>query len=128
MSRLTVRSLVVALALGIGLLGLLAPSAFSYASHSHHTSRRHQPPRPPCRVRGLRVLAQTSGRVRIGWRRAHRGSIPIGGYRVKRDGLVVVTYEVESFDQALEALERLLGLLPDWSIRHARKLDAERIK
>jgi spore germination protein YaaH len=89
MSRLTVRSLVVALALGIGLLGLLAPNAFSHASHSHHTSHRHKPLHRPGRVRGLRLLAQTSARVRIGWRRAHRGSIPIGGYRVKRDGLVV---------------------------------------
>ena len=30
----------------------------------------------------------------------------------QRDGLVIVTDEVESFDQALDALERLLGLLP----------------
>jgi len=89
MTRSTVRSLVVALLLGIGLLGLLAPGASSHASHSHHTSRRHKPLRRPGRVRGLRALAQTSGGVRIDWRRSHRGSVAIGGYRVKRDGLVV---------------------------------------
>ena len=44
--------------------------------------------RRPGPVYGLRVLAQTSGHVSIGWRRAPRGSIPLDGYRVKRDGLV----------------------------------------
>jgi len=79
----------VALLLSIGLLGLEAPGASSHSSYSRHTSHRHKPLHRPGRVRGLRVLTQTSGSVRIGWRRAKRGSIPIGGYRVKRDGQVV---------------------------------------
>ncbi len=96
MSRPSSRGLVAALLLGIGLLGVVAPSAFSHAAraHTHHAAARHRRPhrhRPtgkPGLVGGLRLLAQTSGSVRIGWRRAHRGSIPIEGYRVKRDGLV----------------------------------------
>ncbi len=100
MSRFTVRRVVVALLLVAGLPGVMAPVAFSHASHgsrspSQHTarghkpSRGHKPARRPSRVGGLRLLAQTSGRVSIGWRRARRGSIPLDGYRVKRDGLVV---------------------------------------
>jgi spore germination protein YaaH len=54
--------------------------------HAHHgkPSLRHPGP-----VDGLRILAQTSGTVNIGWRRARRGSIRLDGYRVTRDGLVV---------------------------------------
>jgi|HubBroStandDraft_4_1064222.scaffolds.fasta_scaffold09659_3 spore germination protein YaaH len=89
MSRSTMRSVAVALLLGIGLLGLTAPGASSHASHSRHTTRRHGSLRRPGRVRGLRILSQGSGSVRIGWSRAQRGSIPLGGYRIKRDGVVI---------------------------------------
>jgi spore germination protein YaaH len=89
MSRPRVSSLVAALLLGIGLLGVMAPGAFSHTSHADHASHRHSSSRPPGRVAGLRVLSQGSSSVRIGWRRARRGSISIGGYRIKRDGLVV---------------------------------------
>ncbi len=46
-------------------------------------------PRPPSRVRGLRVLAGTAAGVSIGWRRAAAGDAPIAGYRIMRDGAVV---------------------------------------
>ena len=96
MSRPPSRGLVAALLLGIGLLGAIAPSAFSHAARAHtrhagpwhRRPHRHRSAGKPGLVGGLRLLAQTSGSVRIGWRRAHRGSIPIEGYRVKRDGLV----------------------------------------
>lgn len=100
--------------LGAALSAVLAQVALSRASHSHshpHTSHahvrargrtrshirrrarhsgRHSKPtlRPPGPVDGLRVLSQGSGEVSIGWLRARSGSIAIGGYRVKRDGLV----------------------------------------
>jgi spore germination protein YaaH len=45
--------------------------------------------RAPSKVQRLRVLARTSGGVRIGWRAAHRGDAPLAGYRVRRDGAVV---------------------------------------
>ncbi|HEY2537143.1 MAG TPA: glycosyl hydrolase family 18 protein [Solirubrobacteraceae bacterium] len=45
--------------------------------------------RRPARVRRPRLLARSGTRVRIGWRRAHRGSYAIGGYRIMRDGAVV---------------------------------------
>jgi spore germination protein YaaH len=64
----------------------VAGSAHGGGAHTH-TRAAHL--RRPGRVRGLRVLAQSSGRVRIAWRPARRGSISIGGYRIKRDGLVV---------------------------------------
>jgi spore germination protein YaaH len=96
-----VAALVAALLLGTGLLAVMAPSAFSHASGSYarHVSARHKRTREkpsrrrrsasrPGPVSGLRLLAQTSGSVRIGWRRAHHGSIAIEGYRIKRDGLV----------------------------------------
>lgn len=114
MSR-SIARLAVAMLLGAALSALIAQVAFSQASrsrshtHSHsnpnarahahtraHTRRAHRharrgkpPLRRPGQVDGLRVLAQTSGYVSIGWRRAHRGSIPLDGYRVTRDGLVV---------------------------------------
>ncbi len=96
-----------AMLLGVILPAMIAQVAFSQASlfHSHthaharlHT-RSHKPHRPrrrrrsslrrPGSLQGLRVLAQTSGQVSIGWRRARRGSIPLDGYRVTRDGLVL---------------------------------------
>ena len=100
MSR-SVARVAAAVLLGAALSAIVAQVAFSQASHSHshaharahvHTRHhaRHGKPRlrPPGPVDGLRVLAQTSGSVRIGWRRSRRGSIPLDGYRVKRDGLV----------------------------------------
>jgi spore germination protein YaaH len=54
-------------------------------AHNH----KHKLLRRPGTVQGLRVLAQTSGQVSIGWRRARRGSIALDGYRVKRDGEVL---------------------------------------
>jgi spore germination protein YaaH len=45
--------------------------------------------RPPGRVQRLRILASTSGSIRIGWRAAQRGDAPLAGYRVIRDGKVV---------------------------------------
>ena len=45
--------------------------------------------RRPSRVRRPRILSRRGVRVRIGWRRAHRGSLAIAGYRIKRDGAVV---------------------------------------
>jgi spore germination protein YaaH len=95
--------------LGATLLAVVAQVAFSQLSHaqaqtharaqvhrhSHtrrHTRRAHHhksQPRRPGPVRELRVLDQTSGQVSIGWRRARRGSVPLDGYRVTRDGLVL---------------------------------------
>jgi spore germination protein YaaH len=46
-------------------------------------------PRPPGRVPGLRLLADTTAGVRIGWRRPAAGDAPIAGYRITRDGSVV---------------------------------------
>jgi spore germination protein YaaH len=104
MSRSRASSLVAALLLGAGLLVVLAPSAFGHGSHAHarahtrsrthhrahHSTRRRKSSlRPPGPIDGLRVLTQESDEVSIGWLRAHGGSIAIGGYRVKRDGLVV---------------------------------------
>jgi spore germination protein YaaH len=99
--------------LGAALLAVVAQTALSQLSHVRHANThvhaharmhtnsrthshtrrraRHGKPRlrHPGPVDGLRVLGQTSGRVSIGWRRAIRGSIPLDGYRVMRDGLVV---------------------------------------
>jgi spore germination protein YaaH len=54
-----------------------------------HTQTRTTHLRRPGRVRRPRVLARSGTRVRIGWRRVHRGSYAIGGYRIMRDGAVV---------------------------------------
>jgi len=71
------------------LFGAQAPGAFSRSAHVHHRAHAHRHKLlPPGPVAGLRVLAQTSGTVSIGWRRAHRGSIALDGYRVTRDGLI----------------------------------------
>jgi spore germination protein YaaH len=59
--------------------------------------------RPPGRVRGLRVLAQTATGVRIGWRRARPGDAPVAGYRVYRDGAVVAQTRARSFTLKLSA-------------------------
>jgi spore germination protein YaaH len=77
MSRRSVISIVSLLLAGAS-LGVLAPGALA-----------RTPLRRPGMVQHLRVLASSSGRVRIGWRRARRGSIRISGYRIKRDGKVV---------------------------------------
>jgi spore germination protein YaaH len=78
---------------------LSALAAVSLAAPAHHT------PRPPAhahgrrhahrthahlpgRVQGLRVARRTATGVRIAWRSARRGSAPIEGYRVERNGLV----------------------------------------
>jgi spore germination protein YaaH len=53
-------------------------------SRSHRRGRVHL----PGRVRGLRVLGSTATGVRITWGRAHPGSAPIEGYRIRRDGVV----------------------------------------
>jgi spore germination protein YaaH len=53
--------------------------------HGHHRSVV----RLPGRVHGLRVLASTATGVRLTWRPARRGSAPVEGYRIKRDGAVV---------------------------------------
>jgi spore germination protein YaaH len=85
------RRLAVALLVAV-LFGALAQGAFSQAAHahrSHHTSRRHLSPRRPGRVRGLRVVGRGASTVRIAWQKAKRGSVPLDGYRVTRDGLVL---------------------------------------
>jgi spore germination protein YaaH len=65
--------------------GPLAPGQVARLS-GHH---RHRPVvRRPGRVHGLRVLARTATGLRITWRRARRGSAPVEGYRIKRDGVV----------------------------------------
>ncbi len=51
--------------------------------HGHHNAMR-----PPGRVRGARVLADTNTGVRIMWSSARRGSAPIEGYRLRCDGVV----------------------------------------
>lgn len=53
------------------------------------TLRAKAPLRRPSRLRRPRILSRAGVRVRIGWRRAHRGSLAIAGYRIKRDGAVV---------------------------------------
>jgi spore germination protein YaaH len=53
--------------------------------HGHHRSVV----RLPGRVHGLRVLVSTATGVRLTWRPARRGSAPVEGYRIKRDGAVV---------------------------------------
>jgi spore germination protein YaaH len=65
------------------------PSSGRPAVHlpGHHA--HHRAVRLPGRVRGARVLAHTADGVRITWRPARRGAAPIGGYRIKRDGVVV---------------------------------------
>jgi spore germination protein YaaH len=104
MSRLYTR-VTTATLLGATLLAVVAQVAFSQLSHAQaqtharaqvhrhsHTRRAHHrksQPRRPGPVQELRVLAQTSGQVSIGWRRARRGSVPLNGYRVRRDGLVL---------------------------------------
>ena len=84
----------VAASLVVALFGVLVPGAFSRSSHAHRPPRAHKHQhkhklRRPGPVGGLRVLAETSDQVSIGWRRARRGSIPLDGYRVTRDGLVL---------------------------------------
>jgi spore germination protein YaaH len=106
MSRPTARRVAAAMLLGTALLAIVAQAAFSRLSdpqahaqvhvhmqayahgRSHRAHHHRQLLRRPGSVHGVRVLAQTSERVSIGWRRARRGSIPINGYRVMRDGLV----------------------------------------
>jgi spore germination protein YaaH len=58
-------------------------SVCSRTLHARKSLRR------PGRVQPPRILSRRSDRVHIGWRRARRGSIRIGGYRIKRDGVVV---------------------------------------
>jgi spore germination protein YaaH len=80
-------------------VGALAVSAFTVsalagvAKPAHgrpgHTHTRTAHLHRPGRVRRPRILARAGTRVRIGWRRAHRGSYAIGGYRIERDGVVV---------------------------------------
>ncbi len=60
-----------------------SPTALRQGHHGH----RHAV-RPPGRVRGVRVLADTATGVRITWRPARRGSAPVEGYRIKCDGVV----------------------------------------
>ncbi len=63
-----------------------AVAAISLAAPAHHG---HRPAvRPPGRVRGVRVLADTATGVRITWRRARAGSAPVEGYRIRCDGVV----------------------------------------
>ena len=107
---LSISRVAAAMALGAALPAVVTQVAFSQASHSpahphaparahthsraHHRGRhgtRHRKPllRTPGVVDGLRVLSREPNEVGIGWLRARSGSIAIGGYRVKRDGLVV---------------------------------------
>ncbi len=108
MSRAVMR-VAAAMLLGAALLAVVAQVAFSQLSYapshanvhahahmhtrthsrSHARAHRRKQLRRPGPVDGLRVLVQTSGTVSIGWRRARRGSIPLDGYRVTRDGLVM---------------------------------------
>ena len=82
----------VAASLVVALFGMQVPGAFSRSSHAHrppHAHKHKHKLRRPGSVQGLRVLADTSGQVSIGWHRARRGSIPLDGYRVTRDGQVL---------------------------------------
>ncbi len=60
------------------------PVAARSAAHHGHRRAVHL----PGQVHGLRVLARTATGVRITWRPARRGSAPVEGYRIRRDGLV----------------------------------------
>lgn len=59
--------------------------------------------RLPGRVHHLRVIRLREGAVRIGWRRAHVGRLPLAGYRVWRDGAVVGQTRGRSFALRLGA-------------------------
>jgi spore germination protein YaaH len=76
-------------ALGIGSSPSLGATPIQH-THRHTKTHAHKHElRRPGAVGGLRVLTQTTGQVSVGWRRARRGSIPLDGYRVTRDGLVL---------------------------------------
>ncbi len=89
------RPAVWAMSLTVLLCGLLAGGALADRSRpariagGGHAQTRTTHLRRPGRVRGPRILARRGTRVRIGWRRARRGSYAIGGYRIMRDGAVV---------------------------------------
>jgi spore germination protein YaaH len=59
--------------------------------------------RPPGQVQGLRVVAHTSTRVSLGWRRVSAGDAPVVGYRVMRDGAVVGEAKHASFSMKLSS-------------------------
>ena len=59
--------------------------------------------RPPGRVRGLHVIAQTASGAHIGWSRAQAGDAPIAGYRIYRDGAVVAQTRTRSYTLKLSA-------------------------
>jgi spore germination protein YaaH len=79
-------SLLGTLLLAAALLGAFAPEALARAQPRRHARTQL---RRPGRVQHLRILARSGASVRIGWSRARRGSIRIGGYRIERDGAVV---------------------------------------
>lgn len=75
---------------GLSFSGELAGACYSsVASVCSRTLHARKSLRRPGRVQPPRILSRRSDRVHIGWRRARRGSIRIGGYRIKRDGVVV---------------------------------------
>ncbi|HXB65165.1 MAG TPA: fibronectin type III domain-containing protein [Solirubrobacteraceae bacterium] len=76
---------------------LAAVAAVSFAVPAHHAPRPHAHAHGhahrtqahlPGQVQGLRVVRRTATGVRIAWRSARRGSAPVEGYRVERDGRV----------------------------------------
>jgi spore germination protein YaaH len=93
------RLTVCAMSLTILLCGVLAGGALAGGSRpvriavriagGGHAQTHTTHLRRPGRVRRPRILARHGTRVRIGWRRVHRGSYAIGGYRILRDGAVV---------------------------------------
>jgi spore germination protein YaaH len=59
--------------------------------------------RPPGQVQQLRVVAHTTTRVSLGWRRVAAGDAPVVGYRVMRDGAVVGEAKHTSFSMKLSS-------------------------
>jgi spore germination protein YaaH len=85
---------------------LLGPSLVRAPMTLLHRLSLHRPVshvRLPGRVRHLRVIHLREGAVRIGWRRAHAGRLPLEGYRVWRDGAVVGQTPGRSFALRLGA-------------------------
>lgn len=69
--------------------GLVSGCGNALAGQGCPRALHAQAPLRPSRVRRPRILSRAGARVRLVWRRAHRGTLAIAGYRIKRDGVVV---------------------------------------